>query len=142
MTQTSSNKHMEIGLLILRMGIGIMMAYHGYSKITGGPEAWVGLGGVMGIFGINFFPAFWGFMAAVTEFFGGIFIALGLFTKPTALFLIITMFVAASLKFNSGGGLFEASHAIELGIVFLSLIFIGPGRYSIEKKVWPSPTQS
>jgi len=95
-----------------------------------------------GNFRNQFFPAFWGFMAAVTEFFGGIFIALGLFTKPTALFLIITLFVAASLKFNSGGGLFEASHAIELGIVFLSLIFIGPGRYSIEKKVWPSPTQS
>ena len=31
-------------------------------------------------------------------------------------------------------GINEASHAIELGIVFLSLIFIGPGKYSIDKK--------
>ncbi|RZK26274.1 MAG: DoxX family protein, partial [Flavobacterium sp.] len=27
-----------------------------------------------------------------------------------------------------------ASHAIELGIVFFSLIFIGPGKYSVDKK--------
>ncbi len=44
------------------------------------------------------------------------------------------MIIAALVHFGKGDGLSGASHAIELGIVCFGLIFIGPGKYSIDKK--------
>jgi putative oxidoreductase len=47
------------------------------------------------------------------------------------------MIVATSMHLSSGQGLGVASHAIEDGIVFLSLILIGPGKYSLDEKIKP-----
>lgn len=122
------------GLLIIRIGLGIMFMYHGFPKITGGPEKWAGLGMAMGSLGIHFFPVFWGFMAAVSEFFGGILLIAGLFTQPTCAFMAFTMAIASLTQLTKGQGLDGASHAMELGIVFIGLIFVGPGKYSLDKK--------
>lgn len=134
MTLKSLTKYTDIGLLILRVGIGIMFLYHGAPKLFGGPEKWEKLGMAMKYVGIDFAPVFWGFMAAFSEFFGGICIILGLFFRPACILLTITMAVAAAMHLGKGEGLKVASHAIEDGIVFLSLIFIGPGKYSIDKR--------
>ena len=91
----------------------------------------------MSTFGIKFVPVFWGFMSAFAEFFGGILIILGLFFRPACMLLTINMIVATSMHLNSGQGLGVASHAIEDGIVFLSLILIGPGKYSLDEKIKP-----
>jgi putative oxidoreductase len=130
----SLTKYTDIGLLILRVGIGIMFLYHGAPKLLGGPEKWEKLGMAMKYVGIQSVPVFWGFMAAFSEFFGGICIILGLFFRPACILLTITMAVAALMHLGKGDGLNVASHAIEDGIVFLSLILIGPGKYSIDKK--------
>ena len=130
----SLGKYRNTGLLILRVGIGVMMITHGLPKLTGGIEGWTGIGKSMGVIGINFLPAFWGFMAAATEGVGGLFLILGLFFRPVNILLVFTMIIAALVHFGKGDGLGGASHAIELGIVFFSLIFIGPGKYSIDKK--------
>jgi hypothetical protein len=63
-------------------------------------------------------------MSALTEFVGGFLIVIGLLTRPVALFLSFNMIVAVVLKFSTGAGLGGASQAIEVGIVFLSLILI------------------
>lgn len=127
-------KYRNTGLLILRIGLGVMMMVHGLPKIMGGPTGWEGLGGSMKVIGIGFLPTFWGFMAAISEGLGGFLLILGLFFRPVNLLLVFTMIIAALVHFGKGDGLDGASHAIELGIVFLSLIFIGPGKYSIDKK--------
>lgn len=137
MILNSLGKYRNIGLLILRMGIGAMFVFHGAPKMLGGPAKWEGLGKAVGIFGISFAPTFWGFMAAVAEFFGGFALILGLFTREFSALLVITMAVAAGFHFNRGEGLFGASHAVELGILFFSLIFIGPGKYSLDERLWP-----
>ena len=121
----------DVGLLILRIGIGIMFIMHGYPKIMGGPQVWNGLGQAMGVLGITFAPGFWGFMAAFSELVGGIMLLLGVFVRPFSLLLAITMVVAAGMHLAKGDGLMGASHAIELGIVFISLIFIGPGKFNL-----------
>lgn len=128
------SKYRDVGLLVLRIGIGTMFLYHGAPKIFGGPEKWGKVGMAMASVGLHFFPVFWGFMAAFSEFFGGICIILGLFFRPACILLAITMTIAASMHLNRGDGLAVASHAIEDGIVFLSLILIGPGKYSFDKK--------
>ncbi|ARS41863.1 DoxX family protein [Sphingobacteriaceae bacterium GW460-11-11-14-LB5] len=127
-------KYRNTGLLLLRIGLGVMFIIHGFPKLAGGPDGWTGLGGSMKVIGINFLPIFWGFMAAATETFGGFLLIVGLFFRPALILLIFTMIIAALVHFGKGDGLQGASHAIELGIVFFGLIFIGPGKYSVDKK--------
>ena len=130
----SLGKYRNTGLLIMRIGIGIMFIVHGFPKLAGGLAGWAELGGSMKVVGVNFLPVFWGFMAAVAETFGGFLLIVGLFFRPACIALVFTMIIAALVHFGKGDGLGGASHAIELGIVFFSLIFVGPGKYSVDKK--------
>jgi putative oxidoreductase len=133
MVLTSLSRYRDLGLLVLRLGVGIMFLTHGFPKLIGGPEKWEKIGGAMKYTGIEFAPAFWGFMAAFSEFFGAICLIMGIFFRPACMLLTITMAVAATMHLGKGEGLQRASHAIESGILFLSLIFIGPGKHSIDK---------
>ncbi len=126
-------KYRDTGLLILRIGIGIMFIYHGAPKLAGGLAKWEKLGMAMNYVGVSFTPVFWGFMASISELFGGILIILGLFFRSACIFLAITMAVASIMHLGKGDGLSVASHAIEAGVLFFSLILIGPGKYSIDK---------
>lgn len=131
----SLDKYRDVGLLILRVGIGIMFIGHGLPKLMAGPEKWVMIGGAMKNLGINFAPMFWGLMATLSEFAGGILLVLGLFTRPACFFLLNTMIVAAYMHISKGDPFVKYSHAIEAGILFLSLFFIGPGKYSVDNKI-------
>ena len=125
-------KYQQTALLILRVGIGIMMIYHGYPKLLGGPGKWASLGKAMHSLGLHDFPAFWGFMAAVAEAIGGLCLIVGFCFRPACLLLLITMIVAA-MKHLGSGPFGEATHAIELGVVFLAMTLLGPGKYSVDK---------
>jgi putative oxidoreductase len=114
-----------------------MFLIHGGPKLFGGPEKWGKIGMAMASLGIGFMPTFWGFMAAISEFFGGICLILGLFFRPACILLTLTMIVAALSHFGRGEGLGGASHAIEVGIVFLSFILIGAGKYSLDETLNP-----
>ena len=128
-------KYRDEGLLILRIGLGVMFILHGWPNIQGGPDLWEKVGMAMGNFGISFAPVVFGFLAALSEFGGGICLVFGLYTRGAALFMFITMVVAATMHLKSGDGLPKASHAIEAAFVFLGLIFIGAGKYSIYQKI-------
>ncbi len=132
------SKYRDGGLLFLRVGLGSMFIAHGAPKLFGGPDLWAQLGTAAQSVGMYFFPTFWGFMAATAEFFGGILLILGLFFREACIFLLITMFIASAKHIAQGDGFRVASHAIELGIVFLALIFIGGGAYSIDEKILAS----
>lgn len=127
-------KYRNTGLLLLRVGIGAMMMVHGLPKIMEGPDGWTQLGGSMKVVHVDFLPTLWGFMAAITEGLGGFLLVLGLFFRPVNMLLVINMIIAALVHFNKGDGINGASHALELAIIFFGLIFIGPGKYSIDKK--------
>lgn len=120
------------GLLLLRIGIGAMFIGHGYPKLVGGPEVWTKLGGALALLGFPHFPTLMGLLAALAESLGGLLLMLGLFTRPALFFLLNTMVVAALMHLAKGDGFLKASHAIEAGILFLSLILIGPGRHSLD----------
>jgi len=131
------SKYRNIGFLILRIGIGGMFVWHGSGKVFGGPEVWGKIGGAIGFLGIDFAPKFFGFLAAMSEFGGGICLILGLFFRPACFFMFCTMAVAATMHLSRGDGLQVASHAIEAGILFFSLIFIGPGEHTLDAKICP-----
>jgi putative oxidoreductase len=124
----------NFGLLIIRAGLGIMFIFHGYPKLLGGISMWEQLGGSTKYVGIHFLPVVWGFLCAVTETFGGFLLILGLAFRPVCLLLVINLAVAALSQFGKGEGLMGASHAIEDAIMFAGLLFVGPGRYSVDKK--------
>lgn len=131
----SLGKYRNTGLLILRVGLGIMMIVHGFPKLSGGEELWIKVGSNMKLIGLDFFLLGWGLMAALTETLGGLFLILGLFFRPVNLLLLFTMIIASLVHLlDPEQGVKEAAEAIELGIVFFSLLFIGPGKYSLDKK--------
>jgi len=123
----------NFGLLVTRVGLGVMLFLHGLPKLTGGPAKWESLGASMSNLHIHVFPVFWGFMSAITECIGGLFCVLGLWFRAVSLFMLINFIVAVLALYAGGKGIMGSSEAIELGFVFFGFIFIGAGSYSIDK---------
>jgi putative oxidoreductase len=123
----------DLGLLLLRAGIGLMFVIvHGYPKIAGGVAKWKGLGGAFNRFlGLSFFPEFWGFLASLAEFGGGICLIAGVFFRPACALMLFTMAIAVASIIRGGYGFNAASQPIELGLVLLALFFSGPGALTV-----------
>lgn len=130
----------DVALLALRVGIGISFVFvYGWSKITGGPGTWADLGQNMALFGITVWPTFWGFLAAAAEFVGGICLLLGLLFRPVLGLLLVVMVVAASSHIAAGEGPW---HATEMATVFVALLLLGPGRYSLDAWLFGEETEA
>lgn len=126
-------RHKDFGLLLLRLGVGAGFALvYGYPKITGGTELWTKLGGAMANLGITSTPVIWGFMAAISEFGGGIFLILGLFTRTASAFMAFTMSVAVIQHLSKLDPWFRVITPIEMLAVFLAMIFLGAGKFSLD----------
>jgi len=133
----SLSKYTDTALLISRIGIGLSyVIVHGYKKLIGGTERWESYGYAMKSLGIDFFPVFWGFMAAVAETIGGLFLILGLFFRPSALLILITMIVAASRHITNGDPLSKVAYPVEMAMIMILFFFVGAGKYSIDYKFW------
>ncbi|MCH8247842.1 MAG: DoxX family protein [Bacteroidetes bacterium] len=127
----SSEKYTDVGLLVLRVGFGVgFIYYHGWDKITGGPERWEGLGGAMSRLGINFLPTFWGFMMSFAESVGALMIAAGFLFRPLCAILAFGMFVAWLGHVVSGRG--NPGHPFKNFFVLVGVMLIGPGKYSVD----------
>ena len=131
------SRNRDAGLLMLRLSLGAIFIWaHGWYKLAGGTSTWHDVGTAMKHFGINFWPTFWGFMATMAETVGIALFMIGLAFRPACLLIAFTMAVAgihASHIAPKGTALQSASHAWELGLVFFSMMFIGPGKYSADK---------
>ena len=127
------SNYRDAALLFLRITLGAEFIYvHGWPKLAGGLHRWKEVGAAMRHVGITFWPGFWGFMAAFSESIGAALLILGLFFRPSCLLLVITMIVAALSEYHAHS-LGQSSHALELCLVFITLIFLGPGKYSIDQ---------
>lgn len=120
----------ELVVAGLRIAIGIIMMCHGIEKFYGGIETWRWLGRAMENFGIYRLPAFWGFLAACAEFFGGFFLMLGLGTRIATLFLLAVMAVAYTMHRKNGDPFQVYSHTLTLIVIFLSFLVMGGGQWS------------
>ena len=131
------NRH-DAGLLLLRLFSGyLMIVNHGYGKITAGPDRWERIGGAMEQFGIDFLPVFWGFMASFSESVCAVLLIFGLFTLPASFLLSVTMFVAAYGHVLDGE---NAEKAFIFGAIYLAVMIMGPGKYSLDRKLFPHLT--
>lgn len=126
----------DLGLLIIRVVVGLIMAGHGAQKLFGWFEG-PGLAGIKGwLASTGMRPAgFWAFMAGLSEFGGGLIFALGLLS-PLGNLGIIAAMIMAIIKGHWGKGLWAHKGGSELPITYLvialALAFTGPGAYSLD----------
>ena len=128
---TAPSSSASLGLLVLRVVVGLIFVAHGAQKIFE-----YTLPGTIGSFadmGVPL-PEIAAPFVAFVELIGGALLALGLFTRPVGILLAIDMIVAivavhlpAGLWVGEGGYEFVAV----LGVAALALAFTGAGRFSI-----------
>lgn len=138
---TSSTDLLSLGLLILRIGLGVIFFAHGAQKVFG----WFGGYGLAGTSGFlkqaYGIPTFLSYIAAFTELLGSIAVTFGIFTRIGAIGLGIVMLVAvvkAHLKvgfFMNWGSVANRGEGYEFNIALLAIIIalalIGPGQYAL-----------
>jgi putative oxidoreductase len=122
--------------LALRVPVGITFAAHGAQKLFAafGGYGLEGTGQWMASIGLE--PGYlMALLAGSAEFFGGIFILIGLLTRPAALVLAITMLVAI-FSVHFANGLFMSNNGYEFGLALLavsvSLVFSGSGKVAVD----------
>jgi len=124
----SLNSLQPVGLLVLRLALGLIFFSHGYPKLAHSGA------GMQSFFVDHGLPGYFVYIAGVLEVFGGILLALGLFTRGAALLLAIEMGVAIWKVHSTGGYL--ALHNYEFPLAMLvgsfALATIGAGRFSID----------
>ena len=121
-------------LLFVRLGLCFMfIVVHGGPKLFGGPAKWMEVGSMLKVLGVTAMPVQLGFIAAVCEFFGGLFIGMGLLTRLGAAMILSTLVIASAVMFTAKG-LFAAAPAIEASLFMLVLMVVGAGKYSFDAK--------
>jgi putative oxidoreductase len=129
-------KKLDIGLLVLRVCVGLTMIMHGMPKFLGGASVLESVGHAMSVYGIGKYPIVWGFAAATIEVFGGLMIIMGVLFRSASFALFCVLLTALlstgpRITFESFGGY---AHAFSMAGVFLSLVLIGPGEYALSVK--------
>ena len=130
---------MDIGLLLLRLAVGLTLAAHGTQKLFGwfgGPGLDAG-GRLMEMLG--FVPGRRHLlMAGATETAAGLLLALGLVT-PLGASIAFAVMLVAGVSAHARKGFFLANGGYEytlvLGVAGLSLAFAGPGMFSVDTLV-------
>ena len=123
------------GVLLLRIGVGALLAFHGYPVLTGGGGAWADVGAGAAIASVpSAYFEYVGLASGVVQFIGGILLILGLFTRGASLALAVILgFALANLIAESSFQLSFFAH-LQLTLALLGLAFIGPGRLSLDRK--------
>jgi putative oxidoreductase len=134
----------DIGLLLLRLGVGGVVFAHGAQKVFG---LWGGPG--IAAFA-NHLTAFGyqqattlSWVAGITELVAGAFIVLGLLTPLAAAAVLSIMINAVLLKLTNGffvtgpSGSDAVEYTLVLGLSAACLVFTGPGRIALDNgRAW------
>ena len=126
---------LNLGLLIIRVVVGVTLATHGLNKIFGGGKI-AGTAGWFASMGMKM-PKANAWIAALTEIGSGALLALGLLTPLAAAGMVAIMVVAlitTHMKngwfiFNPGGGI---EYVVVLAAVGIGLACTGAGEWSID----------
>jgi putative oxidoreductase len=119
------NRFEGLGALVMRLVLGVIMVSHGYTKIipTGALYTFSHTVGRMQL------PVWLGYVAAFSEFFGGMLLIVGLLTRVAAFMTAVEMAVAIIKVHLHGGLLGPNSFAFPLTCfaIALMLVFSGCG---------------
>jgi putative oxidoreductase len=121
----------DLGKLVLRLTVGILMLLHGIAKIR------YGVGGIAEMIRAGGGPGGLAYLVYVGEVFAPLLVVFGLWTRPAALVMVVNMIIAIGLAhagdllaLNKTGG-----WAIELQAFYLfgalAIALLGAGRLSL-----------
>ncbi|HVY99272.1 MAG TPA: DoxX family protein [Dongiaceae bacterium] len=135
---TIQNAFRPVADVGVRVATGLFLVPHGAQKLFGwfggyGPEA------TGQFFATKLgLPASFAVLAGVIEFFGGLALALGLLTRPAAA-LVTGLMAVAIVSVHLPNGFFAMNGGYEYpllwGILALSYVVKGGGRYSLDAKI-------
>jgi putative oxidoreductase len=122
----------NIGFLLLRFFVGLALCtvFEKFFPKNGiwGPQEWF----IQDTTNMGFpFPTFFAWVAVLSEFFGGILLMVGLFTRPSALLNIIVTFTATFIYHKGdigGAGLLS----LYFMIMCVCVLLFGPGKFSLD----------
>jgi putative oxidoreductase len=116
---------------LLRVVAGVLLVTHGYGKIIN-PFGAVGM-----VEGLGFYPGvFWSPLLSATEFFGGILVAIGLFTRPASFAAMIVLLVTVYFHgIVTGEGLAGAEKSILWAAIFFFFAIRGSNSQSVDAKI-------
>lgn len=121
----------DLGLLIVRLGLGPAFIVHGWDKIANiGVENFAGM---LGMFGGAALAVAW--LVTLIELLGGFAILLGFGARIAGVLIALVMTAAMFMvKFNAG---FLGGWELDFAFFTMGLLmfFAGPGKYSLEKYV-------
>lgn len=128
----SLNVLQPVGLLVLRIALGIIFFSHGYPKV-----AHLGAG-MQDFFIQHGLPGYFVYISGVLEVFGGMLLVLGLFTRAAALALAIEMVVAIWKVHSSHGYLavHEYEFPLALATACFALSTVGAGLLSVDQPLF------
>lgn len=126
--ENSNSTDLTLALFRIFVGLSLMLV-HGSSKIP------VSDGFIEHIGSLGFLmPVFFAWAAALSEYIGALFLAVGLFTRPASILIAITMFTAAFV--NHAGDPFGVAEKAYLYLA-ISLVFavLGSGRFGADSMI-------
>ena len=117
-----------LGLVALRLILGVIMIGHGYPKVFGGLSEHVHHVSNLGL------PGWLAYLSAGAEFFGGILVIAGLFTRCAALAILINMAVAIWKVHWKNGLLGQGGFQFPLSLaaIAFALILFGGGPIALD----------
>ncbi|HTB51526.1 MAG TPA: DoxX family protein [Ferruginibacter sp.] len=119
----------NFAMLVLRLVFGILIMSHGYDKLIHFGDRHASFMNFMGI-GSSLSLA----LVIFAEFFCGLFVILGLFTRLSVIPLIIVMAIAV-VKAHHGAVFGDGQPATLYLTAFIVLLFVGPGRVSVDSMI-------
>lgn len=133
-------RHPDLGLLIIRAAVGVVLAIAGYNKFMGGEATLHAVGANINYLGLdvgsqNISTMFFGVLAAGVELGGGVCILVGFLFRTSAALLFMTMLVATLMMIDTtGGDLTKFGYPMVVGLVMVGLLFTGPGKFCLSKE--------
>jgi putative oxidoreductase len=120
------------GFSLIRIFIGLSLIYHG--KEVFDAKQMVDYGKWLGA--LNFSaPSLMAYLGKGSEFIGGILLALGLFTRASAIILALT-FLTITFFMGHGKILMEDQHPFMYVLFSLIYLFAGPGKISLDSYLY------
>ncbi len=122
----------DLGKLVLRVALGVLILLHGFAKVKGGIDPIIGMVTQHGL------PMFVAFGVYVGEVLAPILLVIGLYTRAAALLVAVNMVFAVALAHSGqllslakqgGGWALELQGLYFFGAVAVALL--GAGRYSL-----------
>ena len=125
-------KYRETGLLLIRVSVGLLFILYAAPALMGGPKAWAQFGAGAANFGMHSHGQFWGLLGSLLGCLGGVLMIFGLFFRIGVLLVLLLAVAHASTVYN-GPGFRVALPSLEICFVLVGILFIGPGKYSVDK---------